>query len=192
MASLAADATNTDKWLADNRQTVFGAGIGYRFGQRFGLQTGFYAGRKLYTAGPGDYKTQPGSYWSTVDMMSIDANCYIYEIPLSLRYDLIQRNKYNLYAVGGVSSILMKSEWYGYHYKKNGVYHWAERTYSGNKHFLSMADVSLGFEYKILPAFYFQAEPYIKLPVGGLGEGKIKLHSTGIQAGIKYQPLRRK
>ncbi|MEJ7737090.1 MAG: outer membrane beta-barrel protein [Chitinophagaceae bacterium] len=191
-ASVATDASSINKWSADNRGAVYGGGIGYRFNKRFGLQTGFYAGRRLYTAGPGDYKVRAGSYWSMVQIMSIDADCYIYEIPLSLRYDLMQRNRFNVYTVGGVSSLIMKKEIYGYTYKRSGVDHWVERTYTGNKHYLSMANLSLGFEYKVLPAFYLQAEPYLKMPVAGIGEGKIKLYSSGVQAGIRYQPLKKK
>lgn len=171
-------------------KTFFGAGIGYRF-NRVSVQTGFYAGRKIYTAGPGDYRPKPGSYLDRVDLRKTDADCYIYDIPLSIRYDVVQKRRFSVYAVTGVSSYLLKKEKYRYHYFRSGMYRKIDTTFKGNKNLFSVANFSIGFEQKLSNAFYLQAEPFFKIPLSGLGEGKVRLYSAGLQFGLKYQPLKK-
>ena len=61
-----------------------------------------------------------------------------------------------------------------------------------NKHVLSVADFSMGYERKLTQAISFRAEPYLKIPIAGVGEGKVKLISAGLQLGLKLQPLGRR
>jgi hypothetical protein len=164
----------------------YGIGIGYRINRKLSVQTGLYAGKKKYKAGKDDYYFEPGSYYETVDSLKINADCYVLDIPVSIRYDFIQRPKYSFYGIAGVSSYIMKRETYAYSYSKSGTVHHAERTYTGNSHFLSIANISAGYERKLSPRFSILAEPYLKLPLSGVGAGKVKLHSTGILLGIKY------
>ncbi len=192
LVSVARDQSTIEKLAVNkNLSTVVGVGAGYRIKDRLSVQTGFYSGRKIYQAGPGDYKARPGSYWDTVNMIRINANCLVFDIPLSVRYEMLQSKNLNFYTVAGLSSFLMKSETYDYHYRYyyNGAYRRAQRTYTGNKHFLSVANLSIGMEHKLPGGFYLQAEPYVKIPLTGVGEGKVNLYSAGLQIGLKYQPL---
>lgn len=156
------------------------------------IQAGFHAGRKIYFAGPTDYKFN-SRYWDTVKVLKIDANCVIFDVPISARFD-IMHNKHNaLYATAGLSSFVMNTEDYKYHFNtSNGTYLKYEMKYTGNVDLFSSAYLSAGFEQKIFQTLFIQAEPYAKLPIGGVGAGKIKLYSLGIQVGLKFQPLKRK
>jgi outer membrane autotransporter protein len=76
----------------------------------------------------------------------------------------------------------MKRETYYYHYyDQSGQYRyngWTMR--DKNKHHLSVLTLGAGYEYKISEKLAFSAEPYVKLPLAGVGFGKIKLNSGGI------------
>ncbi|MBC8035136.1 MAG: outer membrane beta-barrel protein [Chitinophagaceae bacterium] len=171
----------------------YGVGIGYRINNRLSLQTGVYAGKKKYQAGKEDYKFEPGSYYTTVDLKKIDADCYVIDIPVSLRYDFLRNRKYSIYGVAGISSYFMKRETYIYSYTKYGMPHIGEKTYNGNRHLFSIATLSLGYEKMISGRFSLLVEPYIKVPLAGAGEGKVKLHTTGLLLGLKYNiPSRQK
>jgi hypothetical protein len=189
--SVAMDATALNRFRIKQMRPVFGAAVGYRINNRLGVQTGFYAGKKIYQAGPGDYKTKPGSYLSMVEMMRIGADCNIYEIPLSIRYDILAGKRSRVYAIAGLTSVIMQRETYDYHYRYNNMYRMLDTTYNGNKHLFSVLNVSAGYEMKISKTLHIQAEPYINFPLSGVGEGKVKLYSTGLRAGIKYTPVKK-
>ncbi|HQY41995.1 MAG TPA: hypothetical protein PLA14_09455 [Ferruginibacter sp.] len=71
-----------------------GFSAGYYLSKRVSIQAGFFKGTKKYIAGKKDYKAKPGSYWGTVDIKRVDANCLVYEIPVSVRYDFSTKNNW--------------------------------------------------------------------------------------------------
>ena len=170
----------------------YGLGAGYQLNKRLSVQTGFNVSRKKYIAGEGDYNAKYGSYWSMVEIKKVDANCLVYEIPLALRYDVLQKNKFNLYATAGISSFIMKKEDYQYDYIRDNTFYQRSWTYTGNKNFLSVVSVSAGVETKLNNGFSLLAEPSVSVPVSGVGDGKVKLYSIGLQVGLKYQPFKKK
>jgi hypothetical protein len=191
LASTAADITAIRKFSIGATKPMYGFGIGYRFNKRLSVQSGFYFGKKAYKAGPGDYKVKTGSYVAKI--ISADADCYVYDIPVTVRYDLFYGKKSNVYLAAGVSSIILKKEKYDMHfYNPSGMYRRMAYTYKNNADFLSVSNFSIGYEHRLSKALYIQAEPYFKLPIAGLGEGSIKLYSAGLQLGLKYQFLNNK
>ncbi|HMK04837.1 MAG TPA: hypothetical protein VK489_11620 [Ferruginibacter sp.] len=166
----------------------YGAGLSYNFAKRFTARTGFYVSKKIYSATPEQY-TMPGTTYPYLDM--VDADCKIYEIPLSLSYDILQRKKYNLFGGVGISSYLMKTETYDYNYKYpyGQTYVHREEVKNENKHYFSVLTLSAGYQYNISKRVSIQAEPYIKLPLGGVGIGKIKLNSAGLLFTATVKPF---
>lgn len=190
LASVAGEATGIKNISIKETKPVYGIGIGYRFNKRFTVQTGFYFGKKVYAAGAGDYKVKPGSY--IAKFISAQAECYIYDIPLTLRYDVIHKKMANLYVTSGLSSFILKRETYDMHFfNPSGSYRHMPYTYKHNVDYFSVFNLSLGYEHKLSSALYIQAEPYLKLPITGLGEGSVKLYSAGLQLGIRYHPLKK-
>jgi hypothetical protein len=190
LASVAGEATGIKNISIKETKPVYGIGIGYRFNKRFTVQTGFYFGKKVYAAGANDYKVKPGSYIAR--FISAQAECYIYDIPLTLRYDVIHKKTSNLYVTSGLSSFILKRETYDMHFfNPSGFYRHVPYTYKHNIDYFSVFNLSLGYEHRLSSALYIQAEPYLKLPLAGLGEGSVKLYSAGLQLGIKYHPLKK-
>src|SRR5690606_7724185 len=124
-----------------------------------------------------DYKMPDDPYWNNTQRVSIDADCYVFEIPLLVRYDFKNTKRINYFAIGGLSSMLMKSEDYQYAYYHIGnpyMYH-ADRTYTGNTHVFSNLQFAVGIDKKIGSLFSIQAAPYLSLPLQGVGEGQVNL-----------------
>jgi hypothetical protein len=166
-----------------------GAGFGYTFKDRWTIRTGFYTGRKVYSANPDEYK--PSVPISTLYLYNIAANCKVYEIPLTIAYNFSQAKKHSLFASVGLSSLIMKKETYDYEYKYNGGQPWSyTKTISNeNKHYFSVLTLSGGYQRKINKTFSIAAEPYIKLPLTGIGYGKVKLNSAGILFSVNISPF---
>jgi len=194
LAAIGADAGSV-KLLSFKNSGItpkYGVGIGYQVNKRISLQTGFYTSWKKYVAGPDDYNYKAGSYWSIVKIIKVDAECLVYDIPLTMRYDFIQRSSASYFATAGLSSFIMKKEEYNYHYTRNNMYYQSQKSYTGSKAFLSVFNLSAGVEKNITPAFSLLAEPSVAIPLAGVGDGSIKLYSTALQLGIKYKPAKRK
>jgi hypothetical protein len=166
-----------------------GAGFGYTFNNRWTIRTGFYTGRKIYSANKYDYKpaVQPLNY-NYLD--NISADCKVYEIPLSVAYNFSRSAKHSLFASAGLSSYIMKKETYDYLYKYSGTsYNYTKTINDENKHYFSVLTLSAGYQRKINRTFSIGAEPYFKLPLSGIGFGKVKLNSAGILFSLIVSPF---
>lgn len=165
----------------------YGIGASYALSKRFSIRTGFFAGSKKYTADSADYHL----HYSISNLEKVDADCYVYEIPLTLVYNFPSTKKHNWFISGGLSSYLMKKETYEYYYKNSwGQPQSYSRTYKNeNTHLFSVINVSGGYQYHFTDRFSVMAEPYIKLPGSGIGAGKVKLKSSGVLFTIGYKPF---
>ncbi|MBK8611704.1 MAG: porin family protein [Chitinophagaceae bacterium] len=176
----------------DKITSRLGLSAGYQFNKNLSVQAGFYTGSKKYKAGPGDYKTKPGSYWDQVIITDIDANCKVYEIPVSLRYDFTPGKKLNLFASVGLSSYIMKKEEYHISYDRYGTPRETETYYNGNKNLFSLVRLTAGAQKKIARQFDIFLSPGIAIPLSGVGDGEVKLFSVDSTFGLKFTPGRKK
>jgi hypothetical protein len=162
---------------------VLGAGIGYSLSPRFAVRTGFYAGRKVYTAMPDEYNP-PSNFWNYYpNLKHIDADCRVYEIPVMVDFAISHKKKESWFVSAGLSSLLMKKEDYSYYFKPaySATYVYYNRSFENeNKHYFSVLNLSGGYSRKISSGFSVQAEPYMKIALSGVGYGKVKLNSAGI------------
>lgn len=188
LATGGADAGSTRFLLYKNSNTTpkYGAGVGYQFNKRWSVQTGFYAVNKKYVARPADYTIKPGSPMGAYPLEKINASNVIYEIPLFVRYNIISKQSFSLYAMAGASSYIMKKESYDCFYRYYNTMYEHIWQYKGNKHLFSTAILSFGIEKSIASKFSVLLEPSFAVPLSGVGDGKIKLYSTALQAGVKY------
>lgn len=186
-----AEGSSTRIFSVDKISARAGVAIGYQLNKNLALQTGFFSGSKKYVAGPKDYKAKAGTYWSTVEILEVDANCLVYEIPLDLRYDLRPAKSTNIFTSVGLSSYIMKKEDYDYSYNRYGYPHFAEAYYNGNKHLFSVIRLSAGVERKVSKNLSMFAAPALSIPLAGVGEGQVKLYSAEMMLGVKYQPLKK-
>jgi len=184
--------------VGDNTGEVklaYGAGIGYQISKRFSVRTGFYAGRKVYTADPGDYHP-PNNFWGYYpNLENIEANCKVYDIPITVDYKISSNKKQSWFASVGISSLLMKEEKYDYYFKPNysPTYITYTKTINNqNKHYFSVLNLSGGYTRVLNKNINLQAEPYLKIALDGVGYGKVKLNSGGVLFSAVIRPFAKK
>jgi hypothetical protein len=170
-----------------------GAGLGYTFKNRLTLRTGFYMASKVYTASPEQYKPGvpiPGIQYLT----KIDADCKVYEIPLSLLYNFSRSGKQGFFAGAAVSSLIMKKEDYDYVYNYPGqpTYTYKHSVNNENKHLFSVLTLSGGYQRQLSNSFSIAAEPYVKIPLSGVGFGNIKLSGAGVLFAVQFRPFNKR
>lgn len=120
----------------------------------------------------------------------VNGNCWVLDLPLNIRYYIINNDLSRWYVNTGLSSYLMLTEKYDLEYKS---YNYSGSTYGNrlevhhkNKHYLNIVNLGIGFERVLTDRLSLQVEPYIKLPLQGIGEGDISLKSAGAFIGLKY------
>jgi hypothetical protein len=52
---------------------------------------------------------------------------------------------------------------------------------------LSIINLSVGWQKQLNHKWSIQAEPFLKIPLGKVGAGKVSLKTTGIMLGLKYK-----
>lgn len=191
LGAIGGDAGNV-KFLSLKNSAItvkYGIGVGYQLNKKISFQTGFYASQKKYIAGPEDYNTKNSPYWNYRNIVKVDANCLVYDIPLSIRYNFLLKPSTIYYTTAGLSTFIMKRENYGYYYTYTGsstIYH-KDYIYTGNKNLFAVFNFSIGIQKKLSPHFSILAEPSISTPLSGVGQGQVKLYATALQVALKYQ-----
>ncbi len=93
-----------------------------------------------------------------------------------------------------MSSYVMKRETYDYYYKyspSGPTVNHTRTIYNTNNHYFSVLTLSGGYQRNINKVFSLTAEPYVKLPLGGVGYGKVHLNSTGVLFTVSVKPFQK-
>ena len=172
----------------DKPGSNYGLLLGYHLSKNTTLQTGFIQSRKNYIADGDDYNL---GYPQTAShkLTKVNGYCMMYEIPLNIKSKIYTGKKVNWFFTAGISSYFMKRQFYTYHYATaTGGYDKSVTYNSQRNYWFALANVGAGIEKKISDNFTIAAAPFLKIPFKGMGEGKLKLLSTGINFSLTYQP----
>ena len=166
-----------------------GLNLEYYLSRRVSIIGGVMYSKKMYYCNGYDYTAPPSysSWGNTFVPTTVYANCHVLDIPLAVRYKYLTTKTWNLYITSGVSSYIMLKENYNFEYsvKTPGSLQ-SEQVVNKNRYLFNIYNISLGIEKYIKPNWSVQVEPYAKIPMIGIGEGKIKLVSTGVYFSVKY------
>jgi hypothetical protein len=170
-------------------RSAWGLAIGYDIRPNLTLRAGLIRSRKIYTAGPDDYKMYDQFWTYASELNKVDANCLVYEIPVSLLYHFRSKGKGNWFTSAGFASVLMKKEDYEFDYKDlAGQQRYSSRSWSNySNHILAAVQLSGGYRYPLSKKFSISAEPYLKIPVTGIGYGDVKLRGAGMLISLTYR-----
>lgn len=180
------DISNVKFSSMGNLGLMAGIQANYYFAERWSISTGLNYTKKYYKARPQDFTAKGSMLY--YDIESIEGNCAMWDIPLNLRYDFSVKPGRRTFVSAGISSYLMTREDYDYYYTYNGYRgskNW--NTDSNSNYLFSVINLSVGREWQIGKKLSLQAEPYLKMPVRGIGNGNIRLNSYGVLLGLKYQ-----
>lgn len=175
------------------RTFAYGRSLGllaeYEFLPRWRVQAGAIRSQKDYTSTPDDYTPPTPGYWARWGKPeTIDARCAILDIPLNVRFDAVRRSRHDLFVSTGLSTYVMLDEFYDYHYSYKPMY--THAVHRGGRHLASTLNFSAGYERQLGAGFSLQVEPYLKLPLAGVGWGSVRLYSTGLHLSLGFHRVR--
>lgn len=186
------DFNSTENAIGGKGGMAMGVGIGVGLNKRLSLQTGINYGSKNYKAQGYDYAF---SNPNTVNIISgIDASCKVLEIPLRVGYILMDHSKNSIDLNAGLSSYIMLKENYRFMYTAvSGRKDRFLEKKNANEHYLSVIDLSATYNIKLRnKKFALGIQPYVKIPIAGIGEGNVPLKSSGISLKLNYELSKKK
>lgn len=165
-----------------------GITVDYSLNRNWAISVGAIHSRVRYTA-KGDEYRPPSGYWNYgVQASKTIGECFLIDIPVNISYRFLHFNRSRLYASAGLSSYIMLNEDYRFRYDTNqsGLpQRWQEKT--GTTHFMSNANLSIGYEYDVGGRISLRAEPFIRLPIKEVGWGNVNLYSMGTLVSLNYR-----
>lgn len=162
-----------------------GAILGYRLNDHWGVETGLFWSNKNYYANGKDFNTKKlVALPSHTNILNVDGNCYMYEIPVNVNYYFGRSSGYNWFVNVGASSYLMNKEYYDYQAERYNMQWAGSWNYkNASKDWFSVLNVGAGFDQRIGKSGKLRLQPYFRIPIRGTGTGKLPITSTGFYIG---------
>ncbi len=170
-------------------RTGYNAGLllGYRLNSKFSMEAGVFWNKKNYTSEGAYFNIEKvrSTMPSGMVIDNLESQCFVTEIPLKIKYDFIRKTNSDLFIAGGVSSYVMTKEMNFYDATLNGATEKLTGIYKKNVYDVpAVAHIGLGFEHNFFRYFDIRIEPYLKIPLRGMGVGSLPVSSAGLQLGI--------
>ena len=173
----------------DMKKAGFDIGLigGYRFSTHLSAETGVLFSQKYYTTA-GEYFSlkEIGSMMPAgMKVMEVKGASMVVEIPVHLRYDVFNKKGHRFFSSAGFSSYILTKESNQYHTSLNGTEGIMYGTYKTNRsYFAASLDLAVGYEKNFGKKSNIRFQPYIQLPLKGIGVGNLKVMSTGVHIAI--------
>jgi hypothetical protein len=177
-AIVAPDVSYAQSAVGSKVSSNFGLLATYAFHPKLSVTTGAVYANKYYNS-RGDGAV---NYGADNHSLQINALCNVIDIPVNLNYKILTKKAFSVSLNTGLSSYIMLKEKYDYVYSESG---YTESTVSmeirnQNKHMFGVANVALSFDRRISPQLSLGVQPFMKVPLTGIGYGKADLKSTGV------------
>jgi len=177
---------STIKWQSvKNVGTRYGVLLGYSFNGRWSIETGAYYSKKKYFT-DGEYFDKTNAYiLKYVDQLKVSGVCNMWEFPVNVRYNLSTGKNTKWFATAGASAYYMSREKYDCSGYLNGAAWWQEwdKKPSHNSWSTNL-NLSVGYEQQLGRIGNLRLEPYVRVPMSGIGTGKLSIMSAGLNIGI--------
>jgi hypothetical protein len=161
----------------------FAALLEYHFSARISLSAGVISSTKLYKASNIEYYGH--------NYPEAEGDCRIIDIPVNAYYRFGGPSRISWFAGAGFSSYIMKQENYRYYYDSpyGKVSHDKEIRNENNEWF-KILNISAGVSRKVSPRFFLEIEPFVKIPLSGIGDGKLDVSTFGMFLRARYSVLK--
>ena len=163
-----------------------GVQVEYHRSSKLSLIGGVSYSKKIYFADEG-VESYPGTNPNWI-VNRVNADCDVLDIPINLSYYLSGYEESGFVFTTGFSSYIMLTENYDIIYN-DPFPEGSQFIRNENNHFFGLINASVGYRKKLNSILSLQVEPYIKIPIQGIGEGGLDLFTSGFRLTLKYNKL---
>lgn len=155
--------------------------LGLQINKKLSVETGVQLSQKKYYSEGKYFKPKTGAMPANMIITSLEGTSTLIEIPVSVKYNF-SKKKNTLYGKAGVSSYIMTKESNKYQAVVSGQQQEINSTYKTNHSYLaSDVRISAGYQHTVGKKLNIHVEPYIQIPLKGIGIGTMPVTSTGLQ-----------
>lgn len=155
--------------------------LGLQINPKTAIETGIQVSQKKYYSDGKYFKPKADAMPANMTVTSLQSTSTLIEIPVSVKYNF-SKKKNTLYAKAGVSSYIMTKESNKYQAVVSGQQQEINSTYKTNHSYLaSDVRISAGYQHTVGKKLNIHVEPYIQIPLKGIGIGTMPVTSTGLQ-----------
>jgi hypothetical protein len=166
---------------------TLGAFFGYPISSRFALESGLYFDEKKYYTNGEYFSKKNVDFLNYVNLLNVNGSCNMLEVPINLRYNITNSRKNKWFVTGGLSTYFMFKEAYSYKYIYNGNEEEKYKAYNNpSQNWFSIMDFSAGYEHYLGKLGSLRIEPYLRVPLAGMGTGSLPIMSAGLNVGINH------
>jgi len=158
---------------------------GYQFNKMFSIESGVIWDKKFYYSEGKYFNTAKINIPANSRIQNVNGNCEMIEVPVNVKINFISSAKNNWFFVTGLSSYFMKNEDYNYIISNPwGTYPYSKKYEESSSFLLSVINMGIGYSHVISKGATLRIEPYAKIPLHGVGLGKLPITSAGINIGF--------
>ena len=172
-------------------QNIFNTGfqggvlIGYSLNNRLSIETGLSLDKKYYYTDGKYFNSKVVYLQGTATLVDVKGNCYMLDVPVNIKYNFVIDGKTKWFSIAGVSSYFMKKQSYRYNIVYNTYQYPKYADYSAaSSSLFAVINLGAGLEGELGKKISFRIEPYLKIPLKGIGVGNLSITSAGVNAGI--------
>lgn len=165
----------------------YGILLGYQFSDKWSVEAGAFMDKKSYYSDGKYFNTSRIYLPPNSKITEVSGNCFMWEIPLSVRYLFSSTPKKSWFTTAGITSYIMKKEDYEYlyYYGGSGTSATHYKSYkNSSRNLFSAVQLTGGYTHKVGKIGDLRIEPYLKIPIAEMGFGQLPLMSAGIHVGI--------
>ena len=161
--------------------------VGLQLNNHFAIETGLQFSQKKYYSTGIYFHPKSGTMPSNMVIKYLYGKSNLIEIPVNIKYNF-QASKDGFYLITGLSSYLMTTEINRYMADINGEQKEINSTYNSMHNYLSsMLNFGIGYQFHLTRKTNAQLEPYLQIPVRGMGIGSLQVKTMGLHFIIRKQ-----
>jgi hypothetical protein len=158
---------------------------GYQFHKKWMVEAGAFWSKKSYYSDAEYFNTSKVYIPANTKLKTVEGDCHMIEVPIDIRYNFNSTDRRTWFSTLGLSSYIMKKEDYDYTYEgQTSSYDYYKTYKNATTNLVSVAYFSMGVQQKIGNTISLRVEPYLKMPLKGLGIGSLPITSAGLNVGF--------
>ncbi|MBK8610770.1 MAG: PorT family protein [Chitinophagaceae bacterium] len=155
--------------------------VGLQISKKISVETGVQLSQKKYYTAGKHFNAKADDMPSNMTINSLEGTSTLIEIPVSVKYNFNKKDK-GFYGKAGVSSYIMTKEANTYKAVVSGQAQEFNGIYKNTKGYAAAeVRISAGYQRPVGKKLNIRAEPYIQIPLKGIGVGALPVTSTGLQ-----------
>lgn len=187
---LGGESSTVNKGNLSRLNWRIGGQVEYRFARKWSTSIGANFIKKRYAANGTSYSPPMGFWDGGIPPQTIDADCNILETPINISFFSKKYSENGFYTSLGLTSFFMLREQYDYFYNlpsPDQIPSWVGK--NKNRHWWSIGEFSIGYQKFLSYRSSVQIAPYLQVPLKGVGHGKVKLWSVGMNVKFNFKML---